>query len=81
MGHIWVTRTIAVVTEPVNHPDNRILQRGSPDGQAGIAVVNFPPKRVAGVNSEVLVLAAVSESRGTVLLEPTFPVENGTQIA
>ncbi len=45
-----------------------------------VAVVNFPPKRVAGVKSEVLVLAAVS-TEGTVLLEPNLPVENGTRIS
>lgn len=50
-------------------------------GRQIVAVVNFPPKRVAGIRSEVLVLAAVDESRGTVLLEPTFPVANGTRIS
>jgi len=49
-------------------------------GRQIVAVMNFPAKRVAGVKSEVLVLGAVSDSRGVVLLEPTFPVENGTGI-
>jgi len=44
-------------------------------------VVNFPPKRVAGVKSEVLILGAMSEDSGVVLLEPSFPVENGARIA
>lgn len=49
-------------------------------GRQVVAVLNFEPKRVAGVKSEVLVLGAVSEDRGVVLLEPTFPVENGARI-
>ena len=56
----------------------------TPDSLAGkqiVAVANFPPKRIAGVKSEVLVLGAVSDTHGVVLLEPTFPVENGARIA
>lgn len=49
-------------------------------GKQIVAVVNFPPKLVAGVKSEVLVLAAVCEVRGTVLVEPNLTVENGTRI-
>lgn len=49
-------------------------------GKQVVAVLNFEPKRIAGVKSEVLVLAAVCDERGTVLLEPTFPVANGTRI-
>lgn len=45
-----------------------------------VAVVNFPPKRVAGVRSEVLVLASIGED-GTVLLTPTKQVSNGSRIA
>ena len=50
-------------------------------GKQIVAVANFPPKRVAGVKSEVLILGAVSEAHGIVLLEPTFPVEDGARIA
>lgn len=50
-------------------------------GRQVVAVVNFPPKRVAGVRSEVLVLAAVDEAAGTTLLAPTHPVADGTRIA
>lgn len=49
-------------------------------GKQIVAVVNFPPKRVAGVNSEVLLLAAVCGVHGTVLLEPNLTVENGTRV-
>ena len=46
-----------------------------------VAVMNFPPKRVAGVKSEVLVLGAVCEGEGVGLLHPSFPVANGAPIA
>lgn len=49
-------------------------------GRQVIAVLNFPPKNVAGVTSEVLVLAAVCSDEGTVLLSPSGPVTNGSRI-
>jgi len=45
------------------------------------AVINFPPKRVAGVKSEVLLLAVVSKDSGTILIEATKDVVNGDKIA
>lgn len=50
-------------------------------GRQVVAVLNFPPKRVAGIKSEVLVLGAVSEAEGVVLLQPSFPVADGTPVA
>ena len=50
-------------------------------GRQVVAVMNFPPKRVAGVKSEVLVLGAVNEDESVVLLHPSFPVANGTPVA
>jgi tRNA-binding protein len=44
------------------------------------AVTNFPPKRVAGFSSEVLVLGAVRERGGVVLLRPDRDVEPGTRV-
>ncbi len=49
-------------------------------GSQIVAVMNFPPKKVAGVLSEVLVLACVSETEGTVLLQPTQFVSNGNRV-
>ena len=62
----------------------QLTRNYAPDDLRGkqiVAVVNFPPKRIAGVRSEVLILGAVSETHGVVLLEPTTPVENGTPVA
>lgn len=49
-------------------------------GSQVLAVVNFPPKRIAGIKSEVLVLAAVDKEKGTVLIRPDLPVANGTRM-
>jgi tRNA-binding protein len=55
----------------------------SPDELVGrqiVAVMNFPPRRIAGVKSEVLVLGSVSDAQGVVLLRPDFTVDNGAPI-
>ncbi|WP_417450821.1 tRNA-binding protein [Kordiimonas sp.] len=49
-------------------------------GMQVLAVVNFPPKRVAGVKSEVLTLATVEDDDRTVLITPSQPVPNGTRL-
>ena|SRR5690606_5364264 len=46
-------------------------------GRLVIAVVNFEPKRVAGVKSEVLVLGVPDADGAVVLLEPTHEVPLG----
>jgi tRNA-binding protein len=56
---------------PVTYPDPGWLV-----GRQVVAVVNFPPRRIAGFDSEVLVLGAMGE-RGEVWLlapEPEAPV-------
>ena len=62
----------------------QITRHYTPQGLIGrqvVAVMNFPPKWVAGIRSEVLVLGTVSEDEGVVLLHPSFPVANGTPVA
>ena len=44
------------------------------------AVVNFPPKRIAGFESQVLVLGMDDEHGNVVLVRPTFPVPNGRRL-
>lgn len=46
-----------------------------------LAVVNFPVRNIAGVPSEVLVLAVVSAEHGTVLIGPERGVVNGDRLA
>jgi tRNA-binding protein len=50
-------------------------------GRLVVAVVNFPPRRIAGFSSEVLVLGALDAEKGVVLLRPDDDVELGSQIA
>ena len=51
------------------------------DGRLVVAVVNFPPKRIGPFLSEVLVLGALDEEKGVVLLRPDDDVELGDRIA
>ena len=71
-GPFGVKTTSAQITQ--NYEPSTLV------GQQIVAVVNFPSKRVAGVKSEVLVLAVVSEEKGVVLLRPDHPVANGEKI-
>jgi tRNA-binding protein len=50
------------------------------DGRLVVCVVNFEPKRIAGFKSEVLVMGALSEEKGVVLLRPDEDVELGSSI-
>jgi tRNA-binding protein len=50
------------------------------EGQQIIAVVNFPPKNIAGFISECLVLGVYDENKDVVLLAPKAPVSNGFKI-
>ena len=49
-------------------------------GRQVVAVVNFPLRRVAGFESEVLVLGAMPTDREVVLLAVDRPVDDGTRI-
>jgi tRNA-binding protein len=49
-------------------------------GRLVVGVVNFPPKRIAGFRSEVLVLGALDREKGVVLLAPDDEVELGSPI-
>ncbi|HEX7622469.1 MAG TPA: tRNA-binding protein [Anaeromyxobacteraceae bacterium] len=46
-----------------------------------VAVVNFPPRRIGPFSSEVLVLGALDEHKGVVLLRPDQDAEPGSRIA
>lgn len=50
-------------------------------GKQVIAIVNFPPRRIAGFDSEVLVLGGVPGEGDVVLLKPDIELPNGTPIA
>ncbi|MFB5189337.1 chaperone CsaA [Alicyclobacillus fastidiosus] len=62
----------------------QITRRYDPEtlvGRQVVAVVNFPPRNIAGFMSEVLVLGGVPEKGDVILLQPDIPVQNGTPIS
>jgi tRNA-binding protein len=61
----------------------QITKHYAPDALVGkqvVAVVNFPPKRIAGFKSEVLVLGVPDENGGVVLLSPDLDVPPGARM-
>ncbi|GGI99768.1 tRNA-binding protein [Neoroseomonas lacus] len=68
-GTIGVKRSAAQIT--VHYAPDRLI------GRQVMAVVNFPPRRIAGFESEVLVLGVPDESGAVVLVKPDLQVPNG----
>jgi tRNA-binding protein len=59
----------------VTYPDRDALI-----GRQIVAVVNFPPRRIAGFKSEVLVLGAMGDDGEVWLLRPDPPAPEGRRI-
>jgi tRNA-binding protein len=51
------------------------------EGTLVVAVVNFPPRRIGPFSSEVLVLGALDDQLGVVLLRPDADAAPGSRIA
>ncbi len=68
-GTIGVKRSSAQIT--VHYAPDRLI------GHQVMAVVNFPPRRIAGFESEVLVLGVPDENGAVVLLKPDLRVPDG----
>lgn len=49
-------------------------------GKQVVAVVNFPPKQIATIMSECLILGGIGEENSVTLLQPERSVPNGTKI-
>ncbi|HLA77658.1 MAG TPA: tRNA-binding protein [Vicinamibacteria bacterium] len=58
-----------------------LYEAGEMVGLQVVAVVNFPAKRVAGFDSEVLVLAVPNGKGENVLLMPERPVPDGGKVS
>jgi len=71
-GELGTKKTSAQITKLYN-ADKLI-------GKQVIAVVNFPPKQIANIMSECLVLGGVGENKEVTLIQPDRKVENGTKI-
>lgn len=49
-------------------------------GKQIVAVVNFPPKQIATMMSECLLLGAIGNKKEVVIIEPERKVKNGLRI-
>ncbi len=68
-GSMGVKRSSAQIT--VHYAPDRLI------GRQVMAVVNFPPRKIAGFASEVLVLGVPDENGAVVLLKPDLRVPDG----
>ncbi|GAC1582375.1 MAG: tRNA-binding protein [Candidatus Elarobacter sp.] len=67
----------------VRRSSAQITQRHAVEDLIGTqccAVVNFPPKRIAGFESQVLVLGMNDDEGYVVLVRPVFPVPDGARL-
>jgi tRNA-binding protein len=55
--------------------------RAELEGRLVVAVVNFPPRQIGPVRSEVLVLGAVADGHPVLLLEPDAGSQPGDRVA
>ena len=55
--------------------------RAELEGRLVVGVVNFPPRQIGPVRSEVLVLGAVADDHPVLLLEPDAGSQPGDRIA
>ena len=68
---IGIKKSSAQITE-IYKPEDLI-------GKQVLAVINFPPRQIAGFMSEILVLGTYSK-QGVVLIKPDEQVENGDRL-
>lgn len=71
-GSLGVKRSSAQLT--VHYAPDRLI------GRQVLAVVNFPPRKIAGFESEVLVLGVPDENGAVVLLAPDQDVPKGGRL-
>ena len=67
----------------VRQSSAQITHHYQPDALIGrlvLAVINFPPRRIAGYRSEALTLGVADENGGVVLIAPDAPVPLGARL-
>lgn len=72
-GKFGIKKTSAQIT--------KLYKKEDLIGKQIIAVTNFPPKQIANIMSECLILGIVLEDKKYVVLQPERDVENGLRIA
>lgn len=72
-GELGIKKTSAQITKLYN-TDELI-------GKQVIAVVNFPPKQIANIMSECLLLGAVGDNKEVTIIQPERKTINGQRIA
>jgi len=72
-GKIGIKQSSAQITDL--YKENELI------GRQIVAVINFPPKKIASVDSEVLVMGANDDNDAVVLLEPHKKIPNGAKIS
>ena len=55
-------------------------ERADLEGRLVVAVVNFPPRQIGPFMSEVLVLGALDDDKGVILLRPDEDVKLGDRV-
>ena len=73
LGELGIKKSSAQITD-LYQPTDLI-------GKQIVAIVNLPPKKIARVTSEVLVLGANNKDQAVVLLEPQKNIPNGAKIS
>ncbi|WP_439594820.1 tRNA-binding protein [Falsiroseomonas sp.] len=71
-GDLGVKKSSAQLT--VHYTPDRLI------GRQVMAVVNFPPRRIAGFASEILVLGVPDDNGAVVLLKPDLKVPDGGKL-
>lgn len=72
-GELGVKKTSAQITA--------LYDESTLIGKQVVCVVNFPPKQIANIMSECLVLGALGKDKDVILLQPEREVPNGLKIA
>lgn len=71
-GELGIRKTSAQITK-LYTPEELI-------GRQIVAVVNFPPKQIANMMSECLILGGIGEEKSIILLQPERKVPNGLRV-
>ena len=71
-GEFGVKKTSAQITQ-LYMPNDLI-------GKQIVAVINFPPKQIANMMSECLLLGAVGDDNDVIILNPERKVKNGLKV-